>query len=79
MGYTDSRPLAVVTGASSGMENKDDPRDVAREGFNALMDGRDLVVAGSAKNKAQAAAGKIMPETAAAKMHGRISEPGSAT
>jgi short-subunit dehydrogenase len=61
------------------MDNKDDPREVARDGFDALMGGKDRVVAGSAKNKAQAAAGKVMPETAAAKMHGKISEPGSAS
>lgn len=61
------------------MENKDDPRDVARDGFEALMAGKDLVVAGSFRNKAQAAAARVMPETAKAKIHAQISEPGSAS
>lgn len=61
------------------MKDKDDPRDVAREGFAALMAGKDLVVAGAAKNRVQAAAAKMMPETAKAKVHGRISQPGSAS
>jgi uncharacterized protein len=60
------------------MENKDHPRDVAREGFDAMMAGKDLVVAGSPRNKVQAALGKVLPETVAAKMHGQISQPGSA-
>lgn len=60
------------------MPNKDDPRDVARQGFDAMMAGRDLVVAGSVKNRVQAAVGKVLPETAGAKMHGQISQPGSA-
>jgi uncharacterized protein len=60
------------------MDGKDDPLDVAREGFHALMAGKDLVVAGSFKNKVRAAAGKVLPETTKAKMHGQISEPGSA-
>lgn len=59
-------------------DSKDDPRDVARDGFDALLAGKDVVVAGSAKNKAQAAAGKVMPDSAGAKLHGRIAEPGSA-
>ena len=42
---------------------KDDPAEVAREGFEALMAGKDHVIAGSAKNKVQAAAGRVMPET----------------
>src|SRR3989440_594908 len=37
--------------------SKDDPAEVAREGFEALLAGQDHVVAGSMKNKVQAAAG----------------------
>lgn len=57
---------------------KDDPAEVAREGFDAMMAGKDQVVTGT-KNKAQAAAGKVLPETVSAKMHGQISQPGSAS
>src|SRR3954469_21884371 len=56
---------------------KDNPAEVAREGFEALMAGKDHVVAGSMKNKAQVAAGRIMPETAKAATQARQTEPGS--
>ncbi|MFY9929782.1 MAG: SDR family NAD(P)-dependent oxidoreductase [Streptosporangiaceae bacterium] len=56
---------------------KDDPAEVAREGFEALMAGKDKVIAGSAKNKAQAAAARIMPETVTAAAQARQTEPGS--
>lgn len=57
--------------------SKDDPAQVAREGFEALMAGKDHVIAGSAKNKAQAAAGRVLPETAKAKVQAQQTEPGS--
>jgi short-subunit dehydrogenase len=56
---------------------KDDPAEVAREGFEALMAGKDHVIAGSMKNKAQAAAGRVLPETAKAKVQAQQTEPGS--
>ena len=34
-----------------GADKKDDPADVARDGFEALMAGKDHVVAGAFKNK----------------------------
>jgi uncharacterized protein len=61
-----------------GQADKDDPRDVARDGYAALMRDDDHVVAGSFKNKAQAMAGKFMPYERTAKVHGAMSEPGSA-
>ncbi|MDN3358631.1 SDR family NAD(P)-dependent oxidoreductase [Actinomadura sp. DC4] len=60
------------------MENKDDPAEVARQGFQALMAGKDHVVAGSLKNKVQSAAAKVMPEKAKAKLRAGLTEPGSA-
>jgi short-subunit dehydrogenase len=57
---------------------KDDPAVVAKEGFEALMAGKDHVVAGSMKNKVQSTMSKVIPETAAAEMHGKQAEPGSA-
>ncbi len=59
-------------------EKKDDPAEVARDGFQALMAGKDQVVAGSFKNKLQAVAAQLLPETAKAELHRRQSEPGSA-
>jgi uncharacterized protein len=61
-----------------GAEEKDDPAEVARQGFEALMAGKEKVVAGSFKNKAQAAAGRVIPDAAKAEMHRRMAEPGSA-
>ncbi len=61
-----------------GASEKDDPAQVAKEGFEALMAGKDHVVAGSFKNKVQAAAGHVLPDPVVAGMHRRQSEPGSA-
>lgn len=58
--------------------DKDDPAQVARQGFEALMNGDDHVVAGSLKNKVQAIAGKVAPDTVKAKMMRTMTEPGSA-
>jgi uncharacterized protein len=59
-------------------ENKDDPAVVAKEGFEALMKGDDKVVAGSFKNKVQATAARVLPDTRKAEMHRKMAEPGSA-
>jgi short-subunit dehydrogenase len=61
-----------------GAGDKDDPAQVAAKGYAALMDGADHVVAGSAKNKAMVGANKVLPQTAKAQMHRKLSEPGSA-
>jgi short-subunit dehydrogenase len=61
-----------------GVSKKDDPAEVARQGFEALMAGQDHVVAGSFKNKVQAAAGHGLPDPVVASMHRKQSEPGSA-
>jgi hypothetical protein len=50
---------------------------VARDGFEALMAGKDHVVAGSTKNKVQAAAAKVMPQPAAAATHAKQTRPDS--
>src|SRR3954453_16303509 len=52
-----------------GASEKDDPADVAREGFEALMAGKDHVVAGSFKNKVQATVSHVLPDTVTAEMH----------
>jgi uncharacterized protein len=60
-----------------GAGKKDDPAEVARQGFEALMKGDDHVVAGSLMNKVQAVAGKVVPDTMKAEMHRKMAEPGS--
>jgi len=57
---------------------KDDPAEVARQGFEALMAGKDKVIASSLKTKLQGAANELLPETAKAEAHRRLAEPGSA-
>jgi short-subunit dehydrogenase len=61
-----------------GASEKDDAGKVALDGFEALMAGKDHVVAGSFKNKAQALGAKVLPETAKAQIHRGMAEPGSA-
>jgi short-subunit dehydrogenase len=57
-------------------DSKDDPADVARDGFEALMSGEAKVVAGSMMNKLQAS--RAIPDSAKAEMHRKMAEPGSA-
>jgi short-subunit dehydrogenase len=61
-----------------GEEGKDDPAEVARQGYDALMAGREKVVGGSFKNKAQALAGKVVPDSVKAEMHRKMAQPASA-
>jgi short-subunit dehydrogenase len=61
-----------------GSSKKDDPEDVARQGYEALMAGKDHIVAGSLKTKTQAAAIGLMPDTAKAQVHRGMAEPDSA-
>jgi uncharacterized protein len=61
-----------------GAGEKDDPAEVARQGFDALMAGKEKVVAGALKNRVQVAAGRILPDSAKAEAHREMAEPGSA-
>src|SRR3954471_12311456 len=61
-----------------GADDKDDPADVAKAGFDALMADREKVVAGAFKNKAQVAAGRVIPDSVKAEKHREMAEPGSA-
>jgi uncharacterized protein len=62
-----------------GAGPKDDPDDVARDGYEALMAGKASVVAGSLKNRVQAELGTHAPDTVAAAVMARMTEPGSAS
>lgn len=62
-----------------GESEKDDPAEVARQGFEALMAGKERVVAGSFKNKAQVAAGKVLPDSVKAEMHRKQAQPAAAS
>lgn len=70
---------AGMDDTQAGSSQKDDPAEVAKQGFEALMSGKDSVVAGSLKTKIQGAVGKAMPDALAAKQHRQLTEPGSAS
>jgi short-subunit dehydrogenase len=74
---TDFFERAGMEDTKLGQAKKDDPAEVARDGFGALMAGKDHVVAGSTKNRAQAAAAKVLPDKVAAAAHAPMSRPGS--
>ena len=52
-----------------------DPADVAREGFEALMAGKERVVAGNFSVKAQGVLARFMPESVKAGMHKKMAQP----
>jgi uncharacterized protein len=66
--------LATKVGAGP----KDDPAEVAAEGFEALMEGRQKVVPGSLTTRIQGHSGRFVPDRVKAAMHRRMAEPGSA-
>ena len=61
-----------------GQSEKDDPAEVARQGYDALMAGKEKVVGGSLKNKAQAAAAKVLPDSVKAELHRKQAQPATA-
>src|SRR3954464_13065535 len=60
-----------------GQGDKDDPADVARDGFEALMNGDERVVSHSLSTKLQGKGSRLMPDKLKAEMHRRMAEPGS--
>ena len=60
-----------------GASKKDDPAEVAKQGFEALMAGKDDTIAGSLMTKIQGAVSKVLPDTVNAELHRKLSEPGS--
>ena len=75
-GPTDTEFFAAsdMEGTTVDEGPKDDPDDVARKGFQALMDGDDHVVTGL-RNKVQAAVAGVLPDPLAAKLHAKQAEP----
>lgn len=59
-----------------GQGKKDDPREVAESGFQAMLNGEDAVIFG-VHNKLQVAASHITPDETLAKRHRAMAEPGS--
>lgn len=68
---------AEMEDTSVGAGKKDDAAGVAKDGFEAMLAGRDHVVAGSIKNRLQAVLSEITPEPLKAELHRKMAEPGS--
>jgi short-subunit dehydrogenase len=60
-----------------GQDEKDDPADVARAGYDAMLNGEGDVVSGW-KNKIQASLANVTPANILAEQHRKMAEPGSA-
>jgi short-subunit dehydrogenase len=74
---TDFFDKAELTDTKLGQSSKDDPVQVARQGFEALMAGKQKVFAGSRKSQLMGRAAAVVPDSLKAKAHARLSEPGS--
>jgi len=59
-----------------GQQEKDDPAEVAKAGFEAMMRGEGDVVTGW-KNKLQTTFANVTPSDMLAERHRKIAEPGS--
>jgi short-subunit dehydrogenase len=60
-----------------GSGKKDSAALVAKQGYDALMAGKDHIVAGSFKNKVMATAAKLLPHKVSAQAHRFMSKPGT--
>jgi short-subunit dehydrogenase len=73
---TDFFERADMLDTKVGQADKDDPADVARTGFDAMMRGEADVVAGW-RNKLQATIANVTPAEVLAEQHRKMAEPGS--
>ncbi len=71
---TDFFERADMLDTKVGQQKKADPADVARQGFEAMMQGTGDVVTGW-QNKLQSAIANILPAGVTAEMHRRMAEP----
>ena len=69
---------AGMDDTKAGANEKDDPAQVAKQGFEALMAGKDHIIVGSLKTKIQGNVSKVLPDTVNAELHRQLTEPGSA-
>jgi short-subunit dehydrogenase len=73
---TDFFERADLMDTKIGQSSKDDPADVAKTGFDAMMNGEGDVVSGW-KNKLQTAIASVTPAGMLAEQHRKQAEPGS--
>ncbi len=67
---------ADMMDTSVGVDDKDNPADVAEEGFKAMMRGDGDIVTGF-KNKVQSTLANVTPASMLAKQHRKMAEPGT--
>ena len=60
-----------------GTSKKDDPHEVAKVGFDAMLRGASDIVTG-VKNKLQTTVANVTPNEMLAKQHRKMAEPGAA-
>jgi len=69
---------AHMMDTSVGVADKDDPAEVARNGYEAMKRGDGDIVSG-VKNKIQSAVANVTPAPVLAKQHRKMAEPGTAS
>jgi short-subunit dehydrogenase len=60
-----------------GSSSKDDPAQVAEQGYQAMLKGEDKVAGGSVSSQAQAKLSGLLPDRLKAALHRRMAAPGS--
>ncbi len=72
------RRAGMMDTRAGTMKHKDDAATVARQGYEALMAGKDTALGGNPLTKAATVLNKVTPDVVKAKMHAVLSKPGSA-
>jgi uncharacterized protein len=67
---------ARMTDTKVAQDDKDNPADVAKDGFDAMMSGASDVVSGW-QNKLQTTIANVTPNEILAEQHRKMAEPGS--
>ena len=69
---------AGMLGTKIARGKKDDPAEVAKRGFDAMMAGKDSVLGGNFLSRLEGMANEVRPETFKAAQQAKASKPGSA-
>jgi short-subunit dehydrogenase len=75
---TDFFRRADMLDTKVGSDPDDEPATVARQGFEALMKGKNKIITGGVATKTQGATARVLPDSVKAAMHRSMAEPGSA-
>lgn len=68
---------AHMDDTKAGTDKKDDPADVAKRAYEALVAGTEKAYVGSFKNKVMGLMADLLPDDLGAAAHRKLSEPGS--